>query len=506
MAEAPPLSPNANVLQIGERLVEAPSRELTRVAFASELQAQLGLTEAISWADLAHVLCLAKSGLIPVGDARALAAALLELSNAASTFAPSAESGDLYTNREAWLMQRTQAAGWLGMARARREALTTAYHLSLCGELLSLAEVLAGFVEALAEVSTRHAESLAPDYTYLQPAQPTTFGHYLQGFAWSALRDLKRLEALYARVDCCPAGIGSLNGSPTAHGRQELSDRLGFREPVRHARDAMWQADLAIEAAALSVMITVNLDRLAEDLMIFATSEFGFIKLADRHARASKIQPQKRNPFALAFVRAQANRLLGMQTQLAASARTPSAQMDNRLFSYEAAPEAVRSAADAVRLMTECIVLMKFDEDRALRAVSDRSVCAGDLAEALCVTTGADHRHAQGIVSRLLRALEDEGRSLAEATIEDVHTLLRDASLPVEGVNEDLLNSALDPTCCVASRCDIGGAAPKEVKAMAAELTAAARAARQACADERGKRETALRRLREEAETFARGR
>lgn len=93
MAEAPPLSPNANVLQIGERLVEAPSRELTRVAFASELQAQLGLTEAISWADLAHVLCLAKSGLIPVGDARALAAALLELSNAASTFAPSAESG-----------------------------------------------------------------------------------------------------------------------------------------------------------------------------------------------------------------------------------------------------------------------------------------------------------------------------------------------------------------------------------------------------------------------------
>jgi len=505
MAEAPSLRSPANVLQIGERLVEAPSPELTRVAFATELQARLGLKEAIGLADLAHVLCLAKSGLIPLADARPLAAALLELSDAQASFAPSAESGDLYTNREAWLMQRTSAGGWFGMARARREALTTAYHLSLCGELLSLAEALTAFVEALAEVSTRHAESLAPDYSYLQPAQPTTLGHYLQAFAWPALRDLERLEALYARADCCPAGIGSLNGSPTAHVRQELSDRLGFREPARHARDAMWQADLAIETAALAVTITVNLDRLAEDLMIFATNEFGFLKLADRHARASKIQPQKRNPFALSFVRAQANRLLGVQTQLAASARTPSAQMDNRLFSYEAAPEAVRSAADAVRLMTECVVLMKFNENRASQALSDRSVCASDLAEALCVTTGTDYRHAQAIVGRLMRTLEDEGRSLAEATIEDVHKLLQDMSLPVEGVNGDLLHSALDPSSCVAARYDIGGAAPREVKAMATELTITARGSRRACADLRAKRENALQRLREEAESFARG-
>ena len=110
-----------------------------------------------------------------------------------------------------------------------------------------------------------------------------------------------------------------MNGSAIAHYRRELSERLGFREPVRHARDAMWQADLAIEAAAVAVTAIINLDRLAEDLMIFATSEFGFVRLADRHARASKIQPQKRNPFALSFIRALANRLLGVQTQLAAT-------------------------------------------------------------------------------------------------------------------------------------------------------------------------------------------
>ena len=104
----------------------------------------------------------------------------------------------------------------------------------------------------------------------------------------------------------------------------------------------MWQADLALEASAVASTAAVNLDRLAEDLLIFASAEFGFVQLADRHARASKIMPQKRNPFALAFVRATANRLIGVQAGMAAAARTPSGQMDNRLFVYEAAPDALR--------------------------------------------------------------------------------------------------------------------------------------------------------------------
>lgn len=500
----PPKAPAAVVLEIGERLVEAPSRDLTTIAFARELKAQLGLAQAIGWVDLAHALSLAKAGLIPCASARSLIAALLELSTAPSSFAPKAEYGDLYTNREAWLAQRTPAAGWLGLARARREALTTAYHLVLCNELLALGEALTGFVESLCDASLRYRESLAPDYTYLQAAQPTTFGHYLQSFAWPALRDLDRLEGLYQRVDSCPAGIGSVNGSPITRNRRELSERLGFREPVRHARDAMWQADLAIEAAALAVTVTVNLDRLSEDLMIFATSEFGFVKLADRHARASKIMPQKRNPFALAFVRALANRLLGMQAQLAATARTPSAQMDNRLFAYEVTPDALRSATDAVRLVNECVAEMKFDEARALDALRDRSVCASDLAERLMVATGTDHRSAHRVVGCLLRALEEKGQSLAQATLSDMHGALRDAGLSVTRVTEELRLSALDPIVCVAARSDVGGACPSEVLAMAETAADAAREARGAVAAKRAHREAALQRLRAEAEAFAR--
>lgn len=506
MSEAPPPPPPAAaVLEIGERLAEAPSKDLTTIAFSRELKAQLGLARAIGWVDLAHALSFAKAGLIPRASARSLIVALLELSAAPSSFAPKAECGDLFTNREAWLAQRTPAAGWLGLARARREALTTAYHLVLCDELLDLGEALTAFVEILCEASLRHRESLAPDYTYLQAAQPTTFGHYLQSFAWPALRDLDRLEGLYERVDRCPAGIGGVNGSAIVRNRRELSERLGFREPVRHARDAMWQADLAIEAAALAVTAIVNLDRLCEDLMIFATSEFGFVRLADHHGRASKIMPQKRNPFALAFVRGLANRLLGVQTQLAATARTPSAQMDNRLFAYEAAPDALRSATDAVRLVNACVAEMQFDEARALDALRDRSVCASDLAERVMIATGTDHRSAHGVVGRLLRTLEEKGQCLAQATLGDLRGALRDVGLPVTGVTEELLRSALDPMVCVAARSDVGGACSFEVRAMAETAADAARKVREAVVTKRAHRQAALQRLHAEVEAFARG-
>ena len=494
----------AAVLEVGERLTEAPSERLADIAFARELKAQLGLTSAIGWVDLAHTMCLAEQGVIPRDSARALIAALLELHAAPSSFAPTAAYGDLYTNREAWLAARTAAVGWLGVARARREALTTAWHLALCDETLGLGEALATAVETLSGLSLRHKDSLMPDYTYLQAAQPTTFGHYLQSFAWPILRDLDRLRGFYERVDQCPAGIGSANGSVTMQNRRGLSDRLGFRQPVRHARDAMWQADLALESLAVATISTVNLDRLAEDLMIFATAEFGFVRLADRHARASKIMPQKRNPFALAFVRATANRLIGVQAGMAAAARTPSGQMDNRLFAYEAPPDAIRSASEAALLIAECVESLHFDKERALAALSDRSACASDLVERLMAATGAYYRAAHGVVGRLVRALEENGRSLAEATVDDLCGAFQEAGLPSIGVTEKLLASALDPAACVAARTDVGGAAPEEVEAMAETLTAAAAERRRGIEAAHAHRKAALDRLHAEAESFAR--
>ena len=492
-------------LEIGERLMQAPSKNLVEAAFARELKAQLGLAAAIGWVDLAHVLFLAQGGVIPNDSARELVAALLELQSAPVSFVTSAEYGDLYTNREAWLAERTSAADWLGVARARREALTTAYHLTLCDQLLGLGEALIAAVKALSRLSLRHKDSLMPDYTYLQAAQPTTFGHYLQTFAWPMLRDLDRVAACYERADECPAGVGSSNGSAINQDRRGLADRLGFSRPVRHARDAMWQADLAIEVCAVATAAMVNLDRLAEDLMIFATREFGYVQLADRHARASKVMPQKRNPFSLSFVRATANRLIGAQVGVAAAGRTPSGQMDNRLFVYEAAPDALLSAAEAARLVAECVDGLRFDEARAHAALTDRSVCASDLAERVMLATGIAFRAAHGVVGKLVTKLERSGRALSSLTVSDLSDALRAAGAPKAEVTQELLASALDPAACVAARTDVGGAAPDEVAGMAAELAAAANERRHALAAARERRKHALFHLHEEAVAFAKG-
>jgi len=495
--------PRAASLEIGERLIQAPSPRMLEVAFAQELKAQLGLAEAVGWVDLAHTLSLAQAGVVPHGPARALVAALLELQAGPSSFTPKPEYGDLYTNREAWLAQATPAVGWLGVARARREALTTAFHIILCDALCCLGAALADALTTLSALSLRHKDGLMPDYTYLQVAQPTTFGHYLQTFASPMLRDLERIMALHARADHCPAGVGGSNGSTIRQDRWGLAKRLGFVAPVRHARDAMWQADLAIEACAVAIAASVNLDRLAEDLMIFASAEFGFVKLADRHARASKIMPQKRNPFALAFVRATANRLIGVQAGVAAAGRTPSGQMDNRLFVYESAPEAARAAAEAASLVAECLAGVEFDEARARNALADRSACAAALAEQLTLRTRIDYRRAHGAVGCLVTQLETQGRSLADASGAELMAVLKDAGAESNVAQlDDILASALDFAGCVASRTDFGGAAAQEVATMAAELAASADERRRQIAATRARRKAAIDALLAEAAAF----
>jgi len=470
MADARAAAGSADaVLEIGNRLTEAPSARLVASAFAEEVAGQAELFAPLGLVDLAHCLTLAETGVVPPAPARALAAALLSLQQSGPDFAAGAAFGDLYTNREAHLARLTPAAGWFGTARARREALTTAYHLLLRERLIELGSALAEFGRAVVAVAAAHADSPMPDYTYLQAAQPTSVGHYLSGFAWPALRDLERLEALYARVDLCPAGCGSMNGSVAFQDRAAMARRLGCAGPLAHARDAMWQADLAIEAMGVLVAAAVGLDRLAEDLMIFATAEFGFVRLADRHGRASKIMPQKRNPFALAFVRGLANRLIGEQAGVAASGRTPTGQMDSRMLPYAAVPAAARSVAQAAALMAEVVAGMTVDTARTRAALADGTTAASDLAERLCLGLGLDFRSAHGVVARLMTRLEAGGRTLAGLTEHELRAACREAGV-AEPVPDGLLRRALDVEACLAARSDVGGAAPAEVRRQAGEI------------------------------------
>ncbi|HEV2237331.1 MAG TPA: lyase family protein, partial [Ktedonobacterales bacterium] len=301
------------------RLSEPPARSLVDTAYARETGDTALLYFGMSLADLAHVLELMEAGVLPAATGGELLQALLELHPAPPLdFGLDPARGDLYSNREAYLRMLGAPVGWLSAGRARREATTIGYRVAVRARLLGLAAALGELAAAGLDLAEAQRATLFPDYTYLQPAQPTTFGHYLLTFVTPLLRDLARTRAAFANANASPAGSGSVNGSRLPLDRARLAARLGFDSVIAHTRDGMWQPDGPIEIGGLLAAALVNLDRLAEDLQHFATAEFGLVELADRHTRTSVIMPQKKNPYALAYVRGVCGEAIGAVAAFAA--------------------------------------------------------------------------------------------------------------------------------------------------------------------------------------------
>src|SRR5947209_9227951 len=461
-----------SVLGVGSRLATGPAVELVQTAFARELADQLALFKGMSLADLAHTVMLIEAGVIPSADGASLLSALLDLDEYPTDFNPTAESGDLYTNREAWLAARTPSVGWLGAGRARRESTTTGYHIIVRSCLLAFASALIMAGTALIERADEYRSTLMADYTYLQPAQPTTFGHYLLGFAYPLLRDLERLQALYTRNNRSPAGCGSVNGSRFPQDRNRLAELLGFDGLAQHARDAMWQPDGPIETMSVVITALVNLDRLAEDLQIFATAEFDLVELAEGHSRASVIMPQKKNPYALAYVRGATNELTGMLVSAAALGRTPSGQVDNRVFIYGDVPRALETAAGVATLMSGVMAGLSFNAPLAAARLENGFATATDLAETITLETGLDFRTAHRIVGRLVRKATQANRTMHECTMADLDEAAQEILNHPLHLSQAAFVQALDPATAVAARQGIGGAAPEPLSAMLTECCA----------------------------------
>ncbi|MEC4749540.1 lyase family protein [Methylomicrobium sp. Wu6] len=458
------------VLEIGARLKAPPSDLLVNSVFAQELAQQLHLFDALGITDIAQTLVALELGSIPETEGRALLAALLELQKKPDDFVPCPERGDIYTNREAWLSERSAAAGWLGAGRARREAITTAFVIVMRKALLDNQFALSKLGGVMIERAMTNRLSIMPDYTYLQAAQPTTFGHYLLSFAYPLLRDLERLDLLFSQLNLSPVGCGSTNGSLIPQGRQQAAQLLGFAGVIEHARDAMWQADVCINCVSILNTGSVTLSRLAEDLQIFSTQEFGLIELDDRHARASKIMPQKKNPFALTHVRAFANKMIGFSATVTASSRTPSGQPDNRLLIYGELPEAVLQATEVSELMAELLEHLTFKADRGLHLIESGWALATDLAETLVLECGLDFRAAHQLVGFL--ASEFQGHGLRTLSPDIIISACEQRFGRRIELSRAQLEKALDPLHAIESRQEAGGTSMRSMENMLNDCSA----------------------------------
>ena len=458
-----------SALEIGGRLSGSPSEELVNSAFDTELANQLDLIAPISTVDLSHTVVAMDAGIIPPGPGSTLLKALCRLQNTPDDFKPSAVSGDLYTNRETWLVANTDAAVWLGAGRARRETITTAFYIKLRDQLLDLCLSLITLVDTVASRAAYFNAAIMPDYTYFQSAQPTTFGHYLLSSVYSSMRDLERLQAAYKSVNRSPAGCGSTVGSRIALDRLKLGELMGFEALFDHCRDAMWPADIPIEICCLATSIMINLDRLAEDLIIFNSREFGLIELNDRHCRASKIMPQKKNPFALTHIRGVANEMIGHLSAVAVMGRMPSGQPDSRITIYGLLPESLQKTNSAVILFSQVIQDLRFDEARALQLTDDGLICSTDLAETLVNSCSMSFRDAHKLVGNMVREQRDTGKKFAETTVEDISSTAERLGFPKPEITKTELQDALSLTRSVHSKTGIGGCSESSVNAMIEE-------------------------------------
>lgn len=371
--------------------------------------------------------------------------------------------GDIYKNREKFLEKMIpEDFGWLSVSRARREANTIAFNLSVRNAINELILELIDVCASFNMFAQSHLQTWMPDYTYLQRAQPTSLAHYILSFQQPLLRDLDRLCEIYARVNLCPGGIGSTNGTVLNLDREYLAKTLGFDGYVMHTRDAMWQHDLPIEILSVLVSTSTTFSRLADDFHVWCSKEFNFFSLGKAYSRESVIMPQKNNPYGFSFLRGIASKILGQYNTVAISAHTCTGQVDNRTGPYFEVLESLNTVHMSLTFFRNLMNNLNVNHKSLLEATQAGFVFSTDLVDLLVKTKGIDHKSAYKIVQKIV----SQGPNGEIVTSSD----LMKASMDVLGRSLSLSDKEISklskPSNSVEMRTGPGGASPKSTSSM----------------------------------------
>ncbi len=458
----------------------APAQVLIDAGFATEIDDAPFLHHGLNPADMAHILDLDGRQLVPADALRDLARVLLEAhATKPEDFPYDPAFGETYNCREKHFSEAIgNASGWLHAGRPRREAARVAMRLVLRRLCAELAIAGADFVEAVAAVAINHAESYMPDQTYLQHAQPSTFGHYVLGFAGPAIRDVNRLLAELESVNLSPGGAGCVNGTRLLDDRGLIAGSLGFDGIIEHTRDAMWQTDVLVSLLSITTSLVSNESKLAEDLEIWSSPEFDYIDLAGPYTRSSVLMPQKRNPYALSIVRGASGVLIGRLSGFLAVIKTPSARSDNYIYAYGEVPRAIDLARRITELMTGVISTVDVNRERLVDQLHQGFSQSTDLAEYVMLEAGIDYRTAYRVVGITVREVSRKGGRGVDITGADIDAAATELLGAPIGMRDVDLTEVLDPRHIVQTRKAQGGASPGTVIEMAEGLTRAARVAR----------------------------
>jgi argininosuccinate lyase len=413
----------------------------------------------------AHAAMLAKRGIIGKKDnaaiQRGLDTILHEIESGKFLFKTALE--DIHMNVEARLAALIgPPAGRLHTARSRNDQVATDMRLWVRDVLDSADSALKGLQAALLTQVERHADAIMPGFTHLQPAQPVTFGHHLLAYVEMFGRDRGRLADARKRANESPLGAAALAGTSFPIDRKATAKALGFDRPMANSLDAVSARDFGLEFLAAAAIAATHLSRLAEELVLWSTPQFGFVRLSDAFSTGSSIMPQKRNPDAAELVRAKIGRILGAFTGLAVVMKgLPLAYSKDMQEDKEGLFDAADNLALAIGAMTGMIKDMKPDPKRMKAAANVGFATATDLADWLVQHLDMPFRQAHHVVGRLVKMAETKGCDLAGlslAEMQSVETRLTRAVFRV-----------LTLDYSVASRRSYGGTAPANVRRAIAE-------------------------------------
>ncbi|NEU55272.1 argininosuccinate lyase [Halorussus sp. MSC15.2] len=442
--------------------------------------------------DRAHVVMLAEQGVVDDGEAAAILSALDEVESAGFDALPDGE--DVHAAIETAVVGRAgDVGGKMHTARSRNDEVATCIRYRLREDVLDAVEATLGLQKSLAEVAEEHAETVMPGYTHLQPAQPTTVGHYLLSYEQAVARDTARLFDAYARVNRSPLGAAAFAGTPFDVDRERTAELLGFDGLVANSMDAVSTRDFLVEVVAALSNLATTVSGLAEDLVVFSNK--GLVELSDDYSSTSSIMPQKKNPDTLELVRATAGDaaagLNGLLTTLKGLPRAYNRDLQN---ATPHAWEATDAVTEAVAVAAGAAATAAWDEAALAEAAGEGFSTATGVADLLAMA-GVPFRKAHEMVAEA----SEEGADYAalDAAAEDVLGESLDAYVEREAVE-----AALDPAASAASRDSPGGPAPEAVAAglTAAEETIAADEA--ALADERAALADADEKLRTEVSRY----
>jgi len=449
-------------MQWGGRFAGGPS------AIMQDINASIGFDRKLWRQDIrgsrAHAAMLAKIGILSAEDETAIASGLEAIAQEidAGTFAFDVALEDIHMNIEARLTDRIGEAGKrLHTARSRNDQVATDFRLWVRDAIDGLSAQIADLMAALAQRAADHAADPMPGFTHLQTAQPVTFGHHMLAYVEMLHRDRGRLADCRKRLNECPLGSAALAGTSFPIDRAMTAASLGFDRPTANSLDAVSDRDFALEFLSAAAISAMHLSRLAEEIVIWCSAPYRFIRLSDAFTTGSSIMPQKRNPDAAELVRAKTGRVTGALVGLLTVMKgLPLAYAKDMQEDKEPVFDAAEAWALSLAATAGMVRDMVPDTARMRQFAGSGFATATDLADWLVRVLRLPFRSAHHVTGRLVAMAEARDMDLADLTLAEMQSV-------EPGITQDIF-SVLTVEASVASRTSYGGTAPANVAAQAA--------------------------------------